>query len=132
MNTHEATADNDNYKATATREDGWWVVDVDGVGATQGRTTAQAQRMAVDLVAIMREVPPDTVTVDIDFRMPGPLADYIDRARSETKRAAEAQRRAAQLLRDALRKLLDTGLSKQDAARILKVAPQRISQLLKR
>ncbi|HWE87956.1 MAG TPA: hypothetical protein VG317_00670 [Pseudonocardiaceae bacterium] len=119
------------YSATSTREDGWWVVTVPGIGATQGRNTAEAQRMAVDLVSVMLEIPADEVTVDIDFRPPGGLAEEVRRARTETKKAAEAQRRAADLLRTAVRKLLEAGLSKQDAARILKVAPQRISQLVK-
>ncbi|MGA6163281.1 hypothetical protein [Amycolatopsis magusensis] len=60
------------YRATAHREDKWWVVQVEGVGATQGRSTAEAQRMAADLVAIMEEIPPDDFTVSIDFDIPGP------------------------------------------------------------
>jgi len=117
------------YTATATREDGWWVVDVDGVGVTQGRTTAEAHRMAVDLVSVMTDT--DGVDVDVTFIPPGPLAVEVQEAREETQRAIEAQARAARKLRAAVRDILAAGMSKQDAARILKVAPQRISQLTK-
>ncbi|MGX7825330.1 hypothetical protein ACTG9Q_09570 [Actinokineospora sp. 24-640] len=55
------------YQATARREDEWWVVEVDGVGVTQGRSTAEAHRMAVDLVAVMTGVPVGTVEVTVDL-----------------------------------------------------------------
>lgn len=117
------------YSATATREGLWWVVEVDGVGATQGRTTAEAQRMAADLVAVMEDVPVAEVTVDVTFVPPGDLAAEVQEARRATQQAAAEQRRAADLVRQAVQHILAAGLSKQDAARILKVAPQRISQL---
>lgn len=119
------------YMATATREEDWWVVEVDGLGATQGRTTAEAQRMAVDLVAAMEDVPERDVTVDITFVPAGELAAEVRRAREETRLAAEAQARASIRMRAAVGHLLAAGMSKQDAARILKVSPQRVSQLVK-
>ncbi|PKW14992.1 hypothetical protein [Saccharopolyspora spinosa] len=39
------------FEATATREGKWWVVEVEDVGATQGRNVAEAREMAKDLVA---------------------------------------------------------------------------------
>lgn len=38
------------FKATATREGRWWVVDIEGVGVTQGRTADEARTMAAGLV----------------------------------------------------------------------------------
>ena len=61
------------YRATARRDDNWWVVDVDGVGTTQGHSTAEAQRMAADLVAIMKDIPLDQVRVQIEFELAGDL-----------------------------------------------------------
>lgn len=119
------------YSATATREGNWWVVEVDGIGATQGRTTAEAQRMAVGLVAAMEDLDESVIEVDVTFVPPGALAEEVKDAREATRQAAEAQRAAAEVLRAVVRHILDAGLSKQDAARILKVAPQRISQLVK-
>lgn len=119
------------YRATAHREDKWWVIEVEGVGATQGRSTAEAQRMAKDLVAIMEEVPLDEVNVEIEFKLPGTLGDEIKSARQETRKAEQAQRSAAEKVRRAVAHILSSGMSKQDAARILGVSPQRISQLVK-
>jgi hypothetical protein len=120
------------FSATANRENGrWWVVDVEGVGVTQGRTTVEAERMASGLIEALLDLPPAEFTVDVIFYPPGELAEQVREARAETERAAEAQRRAAEKSRAAVRSLLDAGMSKQDAARILKVAPQRISQLVR-
>ncbi len=119
------------YPATARREGKWWVVEVDGVGATQGRSTAEAQRMAADLVAIMEDVPLDGIDVEIEFELPGELGDEVKRAKQETRAAEQAQRSAAEKIRRAVTHILSNGMSKQDAARILGVSPQRISQLVK-
>ncbi|MFI0465589.1 hypothetical protein ACH347_16055 [Saccharopolyspora sp. 5N102] len=119
------------YRATARREGKWWVVEVDGVGATQGRSTAEAQRMAADLVAVMEEIPLEEISVQIEFDLPGPLGDEVRRAKEATRDADQAQRKAAEKTRQVVRHLLSSGMSKQDAARILRVSPQRISQLVK-
>lgn len=119
------------YQATAHREDRWWVVEVDGVGATQGRSTAEAQRMAADLVAIMEEIPPEEFEVRIEFDIPGPLGDEVRRAQEAARDADLAQRNAAVRTRHVVRRLLSSGLSKQDVARVLHVSPQRVSQLVK-
>lgn len=87
--------------------------------------------MAKDLVAIMEEVPLDEVNVEIEFELPGTLGDEIKSARQETRKAEQAQRSAAEKVRRAVAHILSSGMSKQDAARILGVSPQRISQLVK-
>lgn len=119
------------YQATARREDKWWVIKVDSVGATQGRSTAEAQRMAVDLVEIMEEISPDQFVVQIEYEIPGELGDDVKRAREATRQADVAQRKAADGTRQVVRRLLSSGLSKQDVARVLHVSPQRVSQLVK-
>jgi hypothetical protein len=87
--------------------------------------------MATDLVAVMEEVPLDEVNVDIEFELPGDLGEEIKRARQETRAAEQAQRSAAEKVRRAVAHLISSGMSKQDAARILGVSAQRISQLVK-
>lgn len=119
------------HTARAVREGKWWVVHVDGVGVTQGRTAAEAQRMAADLVALMTGAPEDEVSVEVEFTLPGPLGEEVAAARAQAREADQAQRRAAQSVRAAIRHILEAGMSKQDAARILSVSPQRISQLTK-
>lgn len=119
------------HTARAVREGRWWVVHVDGVGVTQGRSTAEAQRMAADLVAVMTDVPEDEIDVEVEFVLAGELGDEVEAARAQARAADQAQRKAAQQVRDVVRHILAAGMSKQDAARILRVSPQRISQLTK-
>ncbi len=117
------------FTATAVREDRWWVVDVDGVGVTQGRSTTEAQRMAVDLVSISLEIPSSEFEVSIDFVAPDDLSAEVEAARAATAAAAKAQQDAAAMNRGVVARLIGAGLSKQDVARVLGVAPQRVSQL---
>lgn len=87
--------------------------------------------MARDLVSAMDDVPLDEVDVEIEFVLPGNLGDEVRNAKLETQAAERAQRNAAEKVRLAVAHILGDGMSKQDAARILGVSPQRISQLVK-
>jgi hypothetical protein len=118
------------YQATATREGRWWVVDVPGVGVTQGRTTREAERMAADLVSVMLEVPAGGGCRRGGVSPGAESAEEVRGAKQAQHEAVEAQRRAAERSRGALRHVLAAGLSKQDAARVLGISAQRVSQLV--
>jgi DNA-directed RNA polymerase specialized sigma subunit len=120
------------FDAVATREGKWWVVQVEGVGATQGRTTDEAERMAADLVVAMLELDPHEVEVNIDFHLPGDGDKQVAEAREAHRTALLAMEAAAGKIRSALGMVLATGVTKKDAARLLRVSPQRVSQLSKR
>lgn len=120
------------FDAVATREGKWWVVKVDGVGTTQGRTTDEAEQMAIDLVAAMLEIDPSEVEVTIDFHLPGDGDKQVAEAREAHRKALLAMETAAAKIRSALSMVLATGITKKDAARLLRVSPQRVSQLSKR
>lgn len=117
------------FNAVATREGKWWVVDVDGVGVTQGRTADEAEEMAADLVHGMLQIPVDTFKVVVDFQVPGVAAGEVAAAREAQKYADAARKTAATKIRSALASILGAGLTKRDAARVLGVSPQRVSQL---
>jgi hypothetical protein len=119
------------YKATATREGKWWVVDVHGVGATQGRSTSEAEAMAADLVHAMVGVPLRDVSVEVDFRLPDEVRSEAEAVREAMDEAAQAQERAAAMSRKLVHRILKSGMSKRDAARALGLSPQRVSQLTK-
>lgn len=119
------------YQATATREGRWWVVEVDGVGATQARNTRQAEEMAVDMVAAVIDVQPIEITVNITYEIPGHIGDEVKSARRAVAAAAEAQERAASESRRVVKEILELGMSQRDAARVLGVSPQRVNQLVR-
>jgi len=113
--------------ATAVREGRFWVVDVPGVGGTQGRSIREARAMAADLVEAMTGHAED---VDVQFELPDDVREAVDHARATS---AEAQRLAcvaADEYRQAVRDLVvDRGMSKADVAALLQVSQQRVSQL---
>lgn len=117
------------HQATATREGRFWVIQVPGVGVTQGRTVAEAREMTIDLIAVMTEVPATEVDVDIEFVVGDVRPDDVRGAREAVAEAAAAQERAARMSRQLVGRLRDAGVSGRDVAGILGISPQRVSQL---
>lgn len=118
------------HNATATREGRFWVIDVPGVGVTQGRTVAEAREMTRDLIAVMTEVPIEDVVVDIAFKVGDVSPSDVRGARQAVVEAAKAQERAAQVSRQMVARLRSAGVSGRDVAGILGISPQRVSQLV--
>jgi hypothetical protein len=120
------------YSAHATREGRWWVVDVEGVGVTQARTLPDAQIMAADLISALRNIEVAPTDVDIDVEVEGGLVMAARMAQEQARQAATAARAAAEEVSAQVRKLRERGLTGKDAAFVLGVSEQRISQLVKR
>jgi len=113
--------------AKATREGRFWVVDVPGVGVTQGRTVREARVMAADLVEVMTGQVED---VEVRFELPDDVRDAVELARRTNAEAVRLTAVAAEGYRQAVRELVvGKGLSKADVAALLEVSPQRVHQL---
>jgi len=116
------------YTAMAAREGRWWVIDVDGVGVTQSRTLAEAHLWAQGLIeAVTGEADAD---VTVTPTLPDGTIDRVRHAQAAMARADAEHRAASEEIREATRRMLATGMSQQDAAAILGVSRQRVSQLL--
>lgn len=110
------------------REGRFWVVDVPGVGVTQGRSVREARVMAADLVQAMTRQAED---VDVRFELPDNVPVAVDQARAATAEAKRLASVAADEYRQAVRNLVvDRGMSKADVAALLQVSQQRVSQLV--
>lgn len=119
------------YRATARREGRLWVVDVDGVGVTQGRNLEEARAMALDLIHAIRQEDPTQVDLEWAVDVGDELTLEVQHARDAVAAAEAAQREAAVLSRQVARVLADQAcLSGRDVAVVLGVSPQRVSQLL--
>ena len=95
------------YNATAARTDDGWVVAVDGVGATQASTLADAGPLAADMVEGRLAVDPATIQVVVRIQLPKNILDAIENRHAATGRRdqdpqwyAEADLQARRLLRD--------------------------------
>jgi predicted RNase H-like HicB family nuclease len=118
------------YDVIAHRDGGWWSVEIPGVNGgiwTQGRTLAEAEMMAHDAIALTLDVPGDAVAVALRV---GDLDDALARVREAREARAAAAAAEQATLTEVARKLTERGISQRDAARILGLSHQRVSQLL--
>jgi DNA-directed RNA polymerase specialized sigma24 family protein len=118
------------YKATVERDGRFWLVRVEGVGATQARHLRELDAMARDLVAVMTDLDADEVEVEYDFRLPGSVQDHLERAEQLRQESARANSASAAELRAAVRELADEGLTVRDIGQVLGMSYQRAHQLL--
>lgn len=118
------------YTVTATRENNWWVLDVEGVGVTQCHRLTEARDQVLGLVEAVTDadVPAET---RVEIHLAGDLDEAIRDAAESVRAAVREQARAAALSRAAVRKLLDAGLPQSDVAVVLGVSKQRVSQLVR-
>lgn len=115
------------YTAVCRRSGDWWAISVREIKGvhTQVRRLDQAADMARDAIALMLDVDPANIHVEVEPEVPAPAVDALAarRAAREAERAAEISTAAA------ARQLLNEGYTIRDVGRLLGLSPQRISQL---
>lgn len=115
------------YTAVCRRSGDWWAISVREIKGvhTQVRRLDQATDMARDAIALMLDVDPATIQVEVEPEVPAPVVDALAarRAAREAERAAEASTAAA------AQQLLKEGYTIRDVGRLLGLSPQRISQI---
>lgn len=118
------------YTVRAKRWARGWELHIDGVGVTQSKTLNDAETMARDYIALDTGAAPTSFNVEILPEVGGGLDEETQEARQAVTAAEKAQHTAASLSRSVARKLSSEGLSGREIAVVLKVSPQRVSQLL--
>jgi hypothetical protein len=121
------------YTVRARRSGGWWALDAEGIRGvhTQVRRIDQAEDMARDAIAGVLDVAPGSFEVTVGPEMPDAVRAIVDQATTARSQAAQAQDTAAQLTREAARRLVGEGLTVRDAGALLGVSHQRIAQLMR-
>jgi hypothetical protein len=120
------------YTARAQRDGKWWAISVAGLpGAlTQVRRLDQAEAMAREVIALVLDVPEDSFDVSVtpDLTRPQRAAlDALDQAKANYEKAAAAMTKRQQDVAALL--VRKDGLTVRDAAEVLGVSFQRVSQL---
>jgi len=121
------------YDATATRSGRWWAVEVHEMpkghlALTQGRTLKEAEAMAREAIALLLAVPEAAIVVRLRVAGAEEALASVERARRDRETAArEEQATLARAAAD----LAARGISQRDAARLLGLSHQRVSQLLR-
>lgn len=119
--------------ARATRSGRWWAIEVPEVeGArSQARRLDQVAEMAAEAVATMLDIEPGDVTVtDV-----APVLDgfaEVHRATEAARIAREAQLEATKRAGQAVRTLLDSGMSMRDVGVLMGITHQRVWQIAHR
>jgi len=129
--------------ARAYRDGKWWTIEIPELTSAsprgedsrimavgQARNVKDIQAAAVDLAAAWLDVDDNTIAVNVTIEIPEAAAELFAQAKKNEETAREAVSEAARQLREAVRTLTADGLSQADAARILDLSPQRISQLI--
>jgi signal transduction histidine kinase len=115
-------------------EHGWELHVSDGRGplvVLPTRRLSAAERTVRDFVADHDGVSPRSVNVRITVALGSALDDEITAVRAAVDHAERAQREAAVRSRRLALRLRDAGLTGADIAVVLRVSPQRVSQLMR-
>jgi hypothetical protein len=120
-----------DYTVRAHRWARGWELHIDGIGVTQCKALRQAEAMARDYIALDKGVAPDSFSIEILPQVEGTLDQETAAAREAVADADKAQRAAAAESRTVVRKLRNAGLTGRDIAVVLRISPQRVSQLLR-
>jgi hypothetical protein len=124
--------DKTTYTVTARRWRHGWELHIDGIGVTQSKTLNDAEEMVRDYISLDTGAAPGSFAVEIIPEVGGELDRETREARRAVAEADKAQRAAAARSRAVARQLQSIGLSGREIAVVLRVSPQRVSQLLQR
>ncbi len=119
------------YTVHANRWAQGWELHIDGVGVTQSRSLADAERMARDYVETFTDHDTSSDQVVILPVVGGGLDEAVQAARDAVAAADRERREAAVQVRQVVRNMSQAGLSGRDIAHLLNVSAQRVSQFLK-
>lgn len=118
--------------AKVTRSGGWWAIEVPEVPGvfTQSKRLDQVEEMVRDAVALMTDAHPAEIAVELIPVLPHDIEDDLRTARDLANQAAILQAEASAATRRVVVELRESeGLSVRDVGRLLKLSPQRVSQL---
>lgn len=127
-----SNADKTTYTVLAKRWKRGWELHIEGVGVTQSKTLNDAEEMVRDYIRLDTGAAPGSFDVEIIPEVSHELDRQVREARRAVIAAEKAQKAAAARSREVARGLKNVGLSGREIAVVLRVSPQRVSQLLRR
>lgn len=123
-----------NIVARAVRDGDWWCVEVPLNGntyGTQGRTLAEAQLMAEDVVSIFAEELDDDALSEasVTLEIAGAEQEAVQAVRDAQAQLEQARRNVKHAQIQAVASMRARGVTMQDIAQVLGVTKGRVSQL---
>lgn len=127
------------YHVTVTREEQSWLADVPEIAGTHtwARNLPTLDKSVREAIALAENLPDDAepaLVIEYTYRTGDPdLDDEAADVRAERDRITAAERALVARTQELARRIVtQRGLSVRDAAELLHVSPQRISQLVPR
>jgi predicted RNase H-like HicB family nuclease len=120
------------YRAAARRTGQWWAVTVPELRGvfTQARRLDQVAEMAREAVALYLDVDPENVRIVVEPVLPDRAADSVAKLQRARLQAQQATDELAAAQAAAVHDLVGVErLSNRDAAAVLGISHQRVSQL---
>ncbi|MFZ4843255.1 MULTISPECIES: hypothetical protein [Mycetocola] len=118
-------------RATARRSGRWWKIEIPELDTSgQSPTVRDIPEIAAEIASECLAVAPDRVIVDTAIELPGDAEALWAAAAAQEEAGRAALTEAARLRRETIRALADQGLRQADIARLLRLTPQRINQLM--
>ena len=121
------------YTARVRRSGRWWAIDVPELPGvySQARRLDRVEPMARDAIALFLDVDPATFDVHLETNLPSDLRQDVDEVGRLRAEADRLQAESSGAMRRLTHELLGRGLSVRDAAEILGISHQRVSQLVR-
>lgn len=119
------------YQVNAERSGAWWALSVDDLPGvhSQAKSLHQAEAYASEAIALATDEDPTNIAVVVNPVLPRTVMRKVLASRQKVTALQHIQEETAALSREAARALIDSGLSQRDAATVLGVSFQRVSQL---
>jgi predicted RNase H-like HicB family nuclease len=118
--------------AKVTRSGDWWAIEVPEVPGvfTQAKRLDQVEEMVQDAVTLMTDTRHAEIEVELIPVLPHDIEDDLRKARDLASQAAILQDEASAATRRVVVELREgERLSVRDVGKLLKLSPQRVSQL---
>ena len=120
------------YTARATREQGWWTVEVDEVPGlfTQARRLSQIEAQVRDALTLFPEIEASPDAARVIVVPMGEYAVLAARALKARRDAETAKEQANRIMADTARELYRHDLPYRDIGQMLGISFQRVAQLV--
>ena len=120
------------YHAEVTRDGRFWLIRIPEINrSTQALRYKDVPLMAGELIELMEGIGSEDYDLDVQLQLPTGVRDHLTRAEALREEAGRKNSEAAAESRAAVRELLAHGLSQREAAEVLNLSFQRVSQLVK-
>jgi hypothetical protein len=96
---------------------------------TQARTLDGVETMVRDAIAMLLQVDPQSMTIEVRCEPPAEARADVEAALARRADAERAQAAASDAMRRAVASLGKVGLTNRDAGRLLEVSHQRVAQI---